>query len=83
MSAKICTTDETCWEYYSLTTDAEKAKSCCMYWEIVKFGDDATSTAELASYAALGYPSKKGQSEKVCFNNYPNKLVDQVDHVST
>ena len=74
--AKLCTTDQTCWDYYSLTTDEEKAKSCCMYWQIIKAGSDSTSTAELAAYATLGYPSKVGAKEKVCMVNYANQLVD-------
>ena len=78
-----CKADADCYKANGLitlaSTDAEKKKRCCMYYEVVTAPsgtNKATGDTELLAYkTSYGLPTTAGEATKYCNLDYPTSIA--------
>ena len=78
-----CKADADCYKALggiaAATTTADKAKRCCMYWEVVTAPsgtNKATGDTELLAYkTSYGLPTTAGEATKYCQMDYPSTIA--------
>ena len=77
-----CTKDADCYAANSAgsktvaTTDADKNKRCCMYYELMKEADNTVGKATQTLYTTYGYPLGLNKYSKICNYNYPSTITN-------
>ena len=94
-SKRGCDVDADCWTasttapiQSAITTDADKAKSCCMYIGITAIASGSTTEIAsgddlLAKIKAKGLPVVVGEATKYCDNNYTDIYTDAITDGAT